>query len=275
VAKRLPHVPGIDAVGRVVESSDPRFSPGLEVIVAGHEFGAASWGGWSEYARVPADWVIPLPAGLSAVEAATLGVAGLTAALSVRTLIDHGVGPDSGEVLVSGSTGGVGIVAVMVLGKLGYRVVASTGKPERAEWLRSFGAARVLDRRELETSGEAPLLKSAWAGAIDTVGGSTLGTLIRSTRIGGCVTACGLVGGTDLSLTVHPFILRGITLCGIDTAWTPYAERLDLWQRLAGAWKPEGLAEISRTIRFHEVEAAYRSILSGGVAGRTLIRVAE
>ncbi|MEI6388466.1 MAG: acryloyl-CoA reductase [Spirochaetota bacterium] len=275
VAKRLPHVPGIDAVGIVEESSDPRFAQGQEVLIAGQEFGAGSWGGWSEYARVPADWIVALPDGLSRQEAAGLGVAGITAALSVRKLLDHGISPGSGEVLVTGATGGVGIIAVMILGRIGFRVVASTGKSDRADWLRSFGASRSIHRSELETESDAPLLKSRWAAAIDTVGGTTLANVLRSTKIGGCVTACGLVGGQDLTLSVHPFILRGITLCGIDTAWTPRDERLELWKRLSGVWKPAGLAEISHSIRLHDAQAAVTSILAGGVAGRTIIHVAD
>ena len=274
VAKRLPHVPGIDATGIVVESGDARFSPGQEVIVAGGEFGAGAWGGWSTLARAPADLVIPLPAGLDLEEAALLGVAGFTAALSVKRLLDHGLSPGDGEVAVSGATGGVGCIALMILAALGFEVAASTGKKDRHEWLRGLGATRVVERSELEAAASAPLLKSRWAGAVDTVGGTSLSTLLRSTKIGGCVTACGLVAGSALELTVHPFILRGITLSGIDSAWTKREERVEIWKRLAGPWKPSKLLDISKTIDLAHVGPEVERILAGGVAGRTRIRIA-
>ena len=273
VAKRLPQVPGIDAVGIVEESADPRFSPGDRVIVAGGDFGAGAWGGWSSYARAPADLVIPLPSGLSFFEASAIGVAGFTAALSVKSIIAHGLSPASGEILVSGATGGVGSIAVMILSGLGYEVVAATGKADRAEWLRGIGAARVVDRSALESASEAPLLKSTWAAAVDTVGGRPLATLLRSTKTGGCVTACGLVAGGDLALTVHPFILRGIALYGIDSAWTPREERLAVWDLLAGAWKPEGLNRITRTVALSALDPEIEAILSGGIAGRSIVEV--
>ncbi|MEI6876214.1 MAG: acryloyl-CoA reductase [Spirochaetota bacterium] len=273
VAKRLPQVPGIDAVGLVKESVDPRFKRGDAVMLMGGEFGAGAWGGWSAYARANADLVVPLPAGLTLEEGATLGVAGFTAALSVKKLLDHGLAPGDGEVLVTGATGGVGAIAVMILSRLGFAVVASTGKTDRHEWLRSLGATRVLDRTELENAGSAPLLKSIWAGGLDTVGGSTLATLLRSTRTGGCVTACGLVGGATIELTVHPFILRGITLAGVDSAWTPRETRLELWKRLAGAWKPGRLAEIARMVGLADAAPEIEAILAGRISGRTLIKV--
>ena len=273
VAKRLPQVPGIDAVGSVEESADPRFSRGDRVIVAGGDFGAGAWGGWSSYARAPADLVIPLPDGLSSFEASAIGVAGFTAALSVKRLVDHGIGPDSGEILVSGATGGVGSIAVAILAGLGYKVVAATGKTDRVEWLRGLGATRVVDRSALESASEAPLLKSTWAAAIDTVGGRPLATLLRSTKTGGCVSTCGLVAGSDLALTVHPFILRGIALYGIDSAWSPRAQRLALWGLLAGPWKPQGLNRITRTVALSALGPEIEAILAGRIAGRSIVEV--
>jgi len=273
VAKRLPQIPGIDAAGRVVESADGRFKVGDRVLVSGREFGAGAWGGWSEYARVPADWALALPPSLSEEEAATLGVAGLTAALSVKRLLAQALKPGDGEILVTGSTGGVGSLALMILAGLGFKVVASTGKPERAAWLAELGASRVIDRHSLEDDSTTPLLKSAWAGVVDSVGGLTLATALRSTRTGGCVTACGLVGGTELALTVHPFILRGITLCGIDSAWTPAPEREELLALLAGPWRPAGLAKITRRVALADLAPEIEAILAGRIAGRTLVGI--
>lgn len=273
VAKRLPQVPGIDAVGVVEESADPRIKIGQRVIVQGGEFGAGAWGGWAAYARAPAELAVPLPEGLTAEEAATLGVAGFTAALSVKRLLEGRVTPGSGEILVTGATGGVGSMAVAILAKLGFSVVALTGKPERADWLRGLGAARVAGREELETANPAPLLKSRWSGGVDTVGGPPLAALLRSTRTGGCVTTCGLVAGTELALSVHPFILRGVSLAGIDSAWTPRAEREEVWSRLAGDWKPPALPSMGRRIGLSRLEPEIESILAGRIVGRTIVEV--
>lgn len=273
VAKRLPHVPGIDAVGTVVESGAARVSPGQTVLISGGEFGAGSWGGWSAFARVPADFVAALPDGLDAVEAISLGVAGFTAALSVKRLLAHGITPQGGEVLVTGATGGVGSVAVMLLAKLGFRVVALTGKEDRVEWLRSLGATRVVGRSELDVGGDAPLLKSKWMGGIDTVGGAPLAALLRSTKTGGCVTTCGLVAGAELVLTVHPFILRGITLCGIDSAWTSPEERKEVWALLAREWKLPKLDRITRKVALGALRPEIEAILAGRIAGRTIVEV--
>jgi putative YhdH/YhfP family quinone oxidoreductase len=275
VARHLPHVPGIDAVGLVAESADPRFAPGHEVLVTGYELGSLRWGGWSEFIRVPGDWVVPLPKGLCAEDAMRLGTAGFTAALSVKRLLENGLPPGDGEVLVTGATGGVGSLALSMLAGQGFTVVASTGKPERRAWLESLGASRVVDRNGVAPPGDAALLKATWAGVVDTVGGATLAAVLRSTRTGGCVTACGLVGGDGLSLTVHPFILRGITLCGIDSALTARPLRMVLWDLLAGAWRPAGLASVSRTVALPDIGPEVSSILSGGGVGRTLVRIAR
>jgi acrylyl-CoA reductase (NADPH) len=274
VARKFPHVPGIDAAGEVAESSVPQFQPGQKVLVTGYDLGAGRWGGWAEYVRVPAEWVIPLPEGLSPVDCMRLGTAGFTAALSVDALVRHEIAAGSGEIVVTGATGGVGCLAVRILAKLGYSVVAVTGKESRHGWLKELGAKRVIGRAEVDVKGGNPLLKAVWAGAIDTVGGNTLATILRSTAIGGCVTACGLVGGVDLPTTVFPFILRGITLCGIDTGWTPRKKRLEIWRRLASEWKPEGLAALSTTVELAQVDEPVKRILAGEIVGRTVVHVA-
>lgn len=274
VARKYPHIPGIDAAGEIAESSAPQFQAGQKVLVTGYELGAGRWGGWSEYARVPAEWVIPLPEGLTLLDSMRLGTAGFTAALSVDSLKRHGITPQSGEIVVTGATGGVGCLAVLILAKLGYSVVAVTGKTSQHDWLKKLGAKRVITRQDVDIQGGNPLLKAIWAGAVDTVGGNTLATILRSTEIGGCVTACGLVGGVDLQTTVFPFILRGVTLSGIDTGWTRREQRLEIWRHLATDWKPEGLAELSHTVELKDVDAPVQKILAGQIVGRTVVRVA-
>ena len=273
VAKSLPHVPGIDAVGVVARSSSDSFSEGDEVIVTGYELGAGRWGGWSEYIRVPADWIVPMPAGVSMKETMIFGTAGFTAGLSVAGLIHHGIRPDSGKIVVTGSTGGVGILSVMILAKLGYEVVAVTGKEDKHDWLKNLGASEVLPRDAVCDDSSRPLLKSQWSGAVDTVGGNTLGTLLRSVNIDGCVTACGLVGGLEIPTTVHPFILRGVSLVGIASAWTPMEKRLEVWKKLLGDWKPANLEEIVRETSLGDVLGDVPEILAGRVFGRIVVRV--
>lgn len=271
VVKQLPHVPGIDAAGVVEESQDPRFQPGQAVVVTGYELGAPRWGGWSEFIRVPADWIVPLPAGLSAREAMILGTAGFTAAQCVLAFEKNDLATDAGEIVVTGATGGVGCLAVMLLSKLGYQVVASTGKLELSNRLQSWGATRVIHRDELNDTSPRPLLSAKWAGAVDTVGGATLTTLLRSTKNYGVVSACGLVGGEQLPLTVHPFILRGVTLAGIGSAALPYDRRLDIWNRLSGPWKLPDLESIATTVGLSDLSEAIRTIKRGGIVGRTLV----
>jgi acrylyl-CoA reductase (NADPH) len=273
VARKFPHIPGIDAAGEVAESSVPELRAGQKVLVTGYELGAGRWGGWSEYVRVPAEWVIPLPDGLSLVESMRYGTAGFTAALSVDALKRHEITPQSGEIVVTGATGGVGCLAVAILAKLGYSVVAVTGKADRHDWLKQLGASRIIGRAEVDVKGGNPLLKSVWAGAVDTVGGNILATFLRSTQIGGCVTACGLVAGPELVTTVFPFILRGVTLCGIDTGWTRRERRLELWRLLAGPWKPDRLADVSKEIALKDVDEPVQRILAGGMVGRTVVRI--
>jgi acrylyl-CoA reductase (NADPH) len=273
IVKSFPHVPGIDAAGTVAESDSPRFKPGDEVFSTGHGLGAEHWGGWAEYIRVPADWVLPRPAGLSLAEAMTLGTAGFTAAQGVVALRENGITPEKGEVVVTGATGGVGTIAIMLLAKLGYRVVAITGKQQQHERLKQLGAARIVGREELTDESTRPLLSAKYAGGIDTVGGIMLATLIRSLQHRGCVANCGLVGGADLPLTVYPFILRGVRLSGIDSAWCPEDQRAEIWKHLSGDWKPEGLESLASFCGLDDVEAEVQRILEGGASGRVVVRL--
>jgi len=275
VAPQLPHIPGIDAVGIVETSSDARYKPGDWIIVTGNDFGAPGWGGWSELARVKADWIIPLPKGMSPQEAMALGTAGFTAAQCVLAIQTGLVTPDAGEVLVTGATGGVGCLAVKLLSQLGYQVTAVTGKPQKEEWLRSCGAAKVIGREEVHDNTNRPMLRSRWAAVVDTVGGSTLQTAIRATKNYGVVAACGLVGGTELPLTVHPFILRGITLAGIGSALLPYPRRQEIWRRLSSEWKIANLDSLTTIIPLAEVGAACATILRGEIVGRTVVQVCK
>lgn len=273
VARKFPHVPGIDAVGTVVESNSPECRPGDAAIVTSYELGVSRWGGWAEYIRVPAEWVLPLPAGLSPREAMILGTAGLTAAMSAESLAQHGVRPDSGEVVVTGATGGVGSLSVMLLARLGYQVTAVTGKPDWQERLKAWGAAHVVGREEVNDTSGKPLLATRWAGAVDTVGGQTLSTLLRQTNNNGCVCACGLVGGADLSTSVYPFLLRGVTLAGIDSAYCSRERRLALWDRLATDWKIAGLESVATQVSLDEIGTQVPRILAGQIAGRVVVAI--
>jgi len=270
VVKRLPHVPGIDAAGVVVEGND-MMPTGTQVIVTGYELGAGHWGGWSRYIRVPYEWAVPLPSTLSLREAMIYGTAGFTAAQSMMALERCSITPAAGQVVVTGATGGVGSLAVGLLSKQGFEVIASTGKANYADWLRSLGARQIIDRDQVIDTSPSPLLEARWAGAIDTVGGATLATLVRSMRHRGCVAACGLVGGNDLALTVFPFLLRGVTLAGIDSAKCPAEPRQEVWRRLAGPWKLDDLESLATTITLPEIGDAVERILAGGCVGRTLV----
>lgn len=273
VVRKLPHVPGIDAAGVVEESSSALCKVGDEVLVTSYDLGAARWGGWGDYIRVPAEWIVPRPSGLTLRESMILGTAGFTAAQCVLAIQTNGVTPDAGEIVVTGATGGVGCLAVMLLRQLGYSVAAVTGKPELEPRLKTWGAARILGREEVVDATDRPLLNSKWAGAVDTVGGSTLATLLRGTKEYGVVSACGLVGGTDLPLTVYPFILRGVILAGISSQNLPPVRRFDLWQKLATAWKPQHLEDVVTEIGLDQAEENVQKILKGEVVGRTIVRL--
>lgn len=275
VTQKFPHVPGIDAAGVVVSSTVPQLQPDQPVIVTGFDLGMNTWGGFGEYIRVPGDWVVPLPLGLSLRESMILGTAGFTAALCVHALEQNGITPSSGDVLVTGATGGVGSIAVSILSKLGYSVVASTGKSAHHDFLKSLGAASIVDRAEVEDKSGKSLLKERWAGAVDTVGGNTLATVMKATKYDGCITACGLVGGADLVTTVYPFILRGVRLIGIDSVQCPMHRRLRIWQKLAAEWKPDHLNVIASTVGLSELPAQINTILQGQSVGRILVSLIE
>ncbi len=272
VVKQLPHIPGIDAAGTVVDSDSADYSVGDQVIVTGSDLGQGSWGGWSELIRVPDEWIVALPEKLTLRQAMIYGTAGFTAAQSVMALQRNEVTPASGEIVVTGASGGVGSMAVRILAHLGYDVVAVTGKPEQHASLLACGARRVLDRNAVADDSNRPLLSATWAGAIDTVGGPVLQSLLRSIKYGGCVTACGLVAGAELSLTVYPFLLRGITLCGIASADCPMAKRKEIWQLLAGPWKPANLEAMVAEVGLEQLPEQVERILAGQIAGRVLVR---
>jgi putative YhdH/YhfP family quinone oxidoreductase len=264
-------VPGVDCSGTVVESAAKDYRPGEEVLVTGYELGAGRWGGFAEYVRVPAEWIVRLPEGLSLREAMIYGTAGFTAAQCVTAIVARGIAPESGPVLVTGATGGVGSVAVAILAKLGYEVAAVTGKAERHDWLRQLGARTILGRDEVNDTSDRPLLAARWAAAIDTVGGRVLAAVLRSMHHRGCVAACGLVAGAELPLTVYPFILRGVTLAGIDSAKCPRPERLEMWQKLAGPWRVERLKELASEATLDDLPDRVERILTGNMVGRMVV----
>jgi len=274
VVKKYPIVPGIDLAGTVASSQDPRYKEGDEVIVTGYELGISHHGGFSEYARVPGDWVAPVPAGLTAREAMALGTAGLTAALSIHRLEQNGLRPDQGPVLVTGATGGVGSLAVSMLSGLGYEVAASTGKPSEHDYLRSLGAASIVDRAELAPEKIRPLDKQRWAGAVDPVGGRQLAYVLSAVVYGGSVAVSGLTGGGDVPTSVYPFILRGVNLLGIDSVYCPAETRSALWKRMANELKPKQLSEsISREVTLDELPQAASRLLQGTGTGRTIVKL--
>ncbi len=272
VVRQFPMVPGIDLAGVVEESSHPDYQAGDAVLLNGWGVGESHWGGLAQQARLKGDWLIPLPAGFSAAEAMAVGTAGYTAMLSVLALERNGVTPDKGEVLVTGANGGVGSFAVALLAKLGYQVAASTGRLEEADYLKRLGAAEIIERSSLSEPGR-PLGRERWAGAIDSLGSHTLANVCASTRYGGCVAACGLAQGMDFPATVAPFILRGVTLAGIDSVMRPRADRLEAWRRLARDLDKDLLAPITRTIGLEEVIATAGELLAGRVRGRVVVDV--
>lgn len=272
VVRRFPMVPGIDYAGRVEASRDPRWQVGDEVILNGWGVGEAHWGGLAQYARAKGDWLIARPAAFSTAQAMAIGTAGYTAMLCVQALERAGLTPDQGEVLVTGAAGGVGSVAVTLLARRGFRVLASTGRPAQADYLKSLGAAEIIDRAELAAAGK-PLMKERWAGAVDTVGSHTLANVCASTRYGGTVAACGLAGGMDLPATVAPFILRGVTLAGIDSVMAPRARREAAWTALAAELDAAQLAAITTEIPLADAIAAAPELLAGHIRGRLVVDV--
>lgn len=274
VVTAYPMVPGIDLAGVVTASTDPRFAPGQEVIAIGRGLGVSQFGGFAERARLSADWLEPLPPGLTLKEAMALGTAGFTAGLAIQRLEENGLTPDRGPVLVTGATGGVGSTAVSMLAGLGYAVSASTGKAEEHDFLRALGASEILGRDEVAAAPAGPIELERWAGAVDPVGGDTLAYLLRTTRYGGSIANCGLTGGMMFGTTVLPFILRAVNLLGIDSVQCPADVRARLWRRLGSDLKPKGLAaSIASEVDLEGVPAVAGAILGGAVKGRTIVRL--
>ncbi|WP_341647524.1 MDR family oxidoreductase [Thauera humireducens] len=272
VVRKFPMVPGIDLAGTVEASSHPGIAVGDRVLLNGWGVGEGHWGGLAQRARLKGEWLVPLPAAFTPREAMAIGTAGYTAMLCVMALERQGVTPDKGEVLVTGANGGVGSVAVAVLAGLGYTVVASTGRPDEADYLKALGATEILDRAQFAAPGK-PLARERWAGVVDTVGSHTLANVCASTRYRGTVAACGLAQGMDLPATVAPFILRGVTLVGIDSVMAPREERIEAWSRLARDLDPAKLALMTREIGLGETIDTAAALLEGKVRGRVVVDV--
>ena len=271
VTRKYPHTPGIDAAGTVVSCVGGQFHPGDEVIVTSYDLGMNTSGGLGEFICVPWGWLVRKPRGLSLMETMVLGTAGFTAGLCLQKLFHNGITAASGEVLVTGASGGVGCLAVAMLAHLGYNVVAATGKPEQTGWLMRIGATSVVDRDTLNDNAK-PIYSPRWAGVVDTVGGTILSNAIKSARQDGCVTACGLAQGAELNTTVFPFILRGVSLCGVDSSSTPMSARTGLWNVLSNAWKPSCLSDVVEEIPLAAVVDKIDLFLSGGVRGRIVVK---
>lgn len=274
IVRSFPHVPGIDFAGTVTSSRSEIVVAGERVLITGWRVGESRWGGYAERAVVEPEWVVKLPPQVSTRQAMAYGTAGLTAMLAVSALEVHNVQPSDGRILVTGSTGGVGTIAVHLLSQLGFEVVASTGKESCHKFLRALGAAEVIDRIELESGQGKPLLSGRWAGAIDTVGGATLSNVIAATHYGGVVAACGLVGGTSLTTTVLPFILRGVALIGIESVECPVARREAAWSRLWSLSDIRTVEDLCSECLLDDLPQRADDILAGAIIGRTLVRVA-
>ena len=273
VTRSFPHTPGIDAAGTVAESSVADFSIGDEVIVTGYDLGMNTAGGFGQYIRVPAAWVIKRPVGLSLREAMALGTAGLTAALCIDKLEQAGLEPTDAPILVTGATGGVGSIAIALLSRLGYKVAAVTGKAEQGDFLRKLGATQVVERSALQAGTEKPLLKEQWAGAVDTVGGDILFNVVKSLQRGASVACCGLTAGTNFQANVLPFILRGVNLLGVDSVEIPLVVKASMWDKLSVQWKLPNLDDLVQEISLEQLPEAIERTLAGQQTGRMLVRL--
>jgi len=273
VTREFPHQPGIDASGVVEESSSAEFKPGDKVLVTGYDLGMNTPGGLGQYIRVPAAWALRCPRGLNPKRSMLFGTAGLTAQLCINKLQQMGVTPDRGQVLVTGATGGVGSIAVALLAHGGYQVVASSGKSEQADMLRSIGASEVIHRSELSEANPRPLLKERFAGAVDVVGGDTLANVIKSLQAGGSVACCGLVQAPAFEGNVLPFILRGVNLLGVDSVEISLEEKLAAWKKLARCAGLDAVARLNTTITLKQVPAALETLFAGGTVGHTMVRM--
>jgi acrylyl-CoA reductase (NADPH) len=272
VTRTYPHTPGIDAVGSVVHSDNQKFREGDEVIVTSYDLGMNTSGGFGQYISVPAAWVVKLPDDLSMKESMIIGTAGLTAGMSVLRLTEH-IKPEDGKVLVSGATGGVGALSVAILAKLGFEVSAISGKATEFDFLRRLGASEVIARKDFEQENKRPMVKGEYAGGIDTVGGSILENMIKSIQPMGVVTCCGNVASPKLNLTVFPFILRGVSLIGIDSQNYPMAYREVVWKKLANEWKPDNLMDVYKEISLNELSDQIDLMLDGKLKGRTIVNL--
>ncbi len=275
VTKTYPHIPGIDAAGVVVESNNPQFSSGDKVIVTSYDLGQNTFGGFGQYIRVPANWIVPLPEKLSLRESMIIGTAGFTAAIGIHHLQHNYINPENGTILITGATGGVGIMAIAILSKLGYSVTAATGKLDQKDFLTKTGATTVIHRDEVKDESSRPLLSSKWAGAIDTVGGIMLDTTLRQTQHNGTVACCGNVLGHELHTNVYPFILRGVHLAGIDSGNCNMALRKKLWEKLADEWKPNNMDRLAREVSLEELGNQINRILNGQQVGRVLVNLID
>lgn len=273
LVRKYPHVPGIDFSGTVEESSDDRYKPGDKVVLTGWRVGEAHWGGYAQKARVKADWLVPLPDGLSPRQAMAVGTAGFTAMLAVMALEDHGLTPGHGPVLVTGAAGGVGSVATAILGQLGYEVAAVTGRPETAEYLKSLGASQIVAREEINETTKRPLEGETWAGCVDAVGGDMLARVLGQMKYGASVAAVGLAGGAALPTTVIPFLLRGVNLLGIDSVMQPYDNRLRAWKRIATDLPMDKLESMVQPATLADLPGLGGDILKGQVKGRVVVDV--
>ncbi|MCP4117038.1 MAG: YhdH/YhfP family quinone oxidoreductase [Desulfobacteraceae bacterium] len=272
VTRNFPHTPGIDAAGVVEQSDTKAFNKGDQVIVTSYDLGMNTSGGFGQYIRVPSQWAVRLPSGLSLKESMIYGTAGFTAGMSVSAIVEA-LTPDRGEILVTGASGGVGSLSVAILAKLGFDVVAVTGKPKAADFLKKLGASRTITREEATDTTGKPVLKGQWAGVIDTVGGEMLATAIKSTRPWGVVTCCGNVASPDLPINVFPFILRGVKLVGIDSQNCPMELRYAIWNRLANAWKCDRLQDLYREVSLEGLDAEIGRILGGKQQGRVVVNL--
>ena len=274
IIRRFPCVGGIDMSGTVIESTDPRFKPGDRVVATSFDIGVAHHGGYAEVARVPADWVVPLPAGLSLFDAMVLGTAGFTAALGIVRMEENGLRPEKGAVIVTGATGGVGSLAIDMLAKLGYHVVALTGKEAEAAYLRELGAAEVLLRESLDLTKIRPLDRGRWAGAVDNLGGDYLAWIASTMQQGGTIASIGLAASMSLNTTVAPFILRGVSLLGIDSGYIREPYRSGVWQRLASDLRPPHLENMARRVAFDDLPTAFEAFIAGRAKGRAVVEIA-
>ena len=276
VTRKYPHTPGIDAAGVVVDSSEPACQPGDQVLVTGFDLGMNTSGGFGKYIRVPAAWVVPLPANLSLRQSMIYGTAGFTAALSCCRLIEGGVAPDQGPVLVTGATGGVGSIAVAILAKTGFAVAAVTTKPAETPYLHQIAAQKIIAAADADDPSGRPMLQPRWAGVVDTVGGNILATAIKTTRYGGTVTCCGNVTSGELHTSIYPFILNGVSLLGIDSVNCPTPLRLRVWEKLAGAWKLEHLETITTELpNLEALDERIGLLLQGKSRGRAIVKISD